>query len=63
LIDDQVFVGTAAGDWLNDEDARQRSRYIEDCYRAIDSQARKGLDVWIADVIATTCFPLTWARQ
>lgn len=60
LIDDQVFVGTAAGGWLNDEDARQRSRYIEDCYRAIDSQARKGRDVSIADVIDTTS---TWTSH
>jgi monoamine oxidase len=60
LIDDRVFVGTAAGGWLNDEDARERSRYIEDCYRAIDDQARKGRDVSIADVIDTTS---TWTSH
>ncbi len=54
VIDDKVFVGTAAGAWLNDEDARNRDHYVEGCYRAIDTEARKGRDVSIADVIDTT---------
>jgi len=60
LIDDKVFVGTAAGAWLNDEDARKRDRYVEGCYRAIDTEARKGRDVSIADVIDTTS---TWTSH
>ncbi len=60
LIDDKTFVGTAAGGWVNDEDARKRDHYVEGCYRAIDTEARKGRDVSIADVIDTTS---TWTSH
>jgi monoamine oxidase len=60
LIDDKVFVGTAPGGWLNGEDARERSHYIQACYRAIDTEARKGRDVSIADAIDTTS---TWTSH
>ena len=54
LIDDKTFIGTAAGGWVNDEDARIRDHYVEGCYRAVDAEARNGRDVSIADVVDTT---------
>ena len=60
LMDDKIFVGMAGGGWLNDEDARKRNQYVEGCYRAIDTESRKGRDVSIADVIDTTS---TWTSH
>ena len=54
LLEDKTFVGTAAGGWVNDEEARERNRYVQSCYSAMDAEAQKGRDVSIADVIDTT---------
>ncbi|MCH7868301.1 MAG: FAD-dependent oxidoreductase [Myxococcales bacterium] len=53
-LEHKTFVGTAAGGWVNDDEARARDRYVQDCYSAIDAAALQGGDVSIADVIDTT---------
>jgi len=54
VLEDKTFVATGAGGWVNDEETRDRNRYLEDCYRAMAAEAGKGRDVSIAEVIDTT---------